>query len=108
MKEDTIKQLYTELYLTIDEIADTLNLSKQSVALYLWKHKIERSGALTTSLREKLKHLKKEERLLYIKKARALKVKYDIISKVLGISHTTIAKYVGLSNETNISDRVQS
>jgi predicted transcriptional regulator YheO len=100
--EEIIEKLYTELYLTIDEIADTLNISKQSIAMYLWKQGLERSGALSVSLRKRLKNLERKERIQYVKKARALKVKYNIISKVLGISHETIAQYVRLSGETGL------
>jgi hypothetical protein len=91
--EELIAKLYNEFYLNIDEISRTTKMSKQSVAMCLWKHRMERSGALTMSLRKRLKTLEKEEKIRYVKKARDLKIPYSILAKLLGVSHETVRKY---------------
>ena len=99
--EELVKKLYTELYLTIKEIADLLGVYDIDVAKILWKERLERSGGKTQSLRKKLKTLPDKQKAEYIHKARQLGVPYELITKVLGLKQREVRRL-----ERSLSSRV--
>jgi predicted DNA-binding protein YlxM (UPF0122 family) len=84
--EELVKQLYTELYLSVDEIARTTKLSNQKVYNMLWRLRIIRTPAQSRKVREQLRQLPKEQKTEYIHKAREYGVSYTLIAKVLNTS----------------------
>ncbi len=99
--EELVKKLYTELYLTINEIADIVGDYPCNIAPILWKEKLERSGGKTQALRKKLRTLPAEQKAEYIRKARDLGVPYKIIAKVLGLKQREVRRL-----ERSLSSRV--
>ncbi len=99
--EELVKKLYTELYLTINEIADIVGDYPRNIAPILWKEKLERSGGKTQALRKKLRTLPAEQKTEYIHKAKELGVPYEIIAKVLGLKQREVKKL-----ERSLSSRV--
>jgi DNA-directed RNA polymerase specialized sigma24 family protein len=99
--EELVKQLYTELYLTIKEIADIVGDYPCNIAPILWKERLERSGGKTQALRKKLKTLPDEQKAEYIHKARQLGVPYKLIAKVLGLKQREVRRL-----ERSLSSRV--
>lgn len=99
--EELVKKLYTELYLTINEIADIVGDYPRNIAPILWKEKLERSSIKTRLLREKLKTLPIEQKAEYIRKAKELGVPDEIIAKVLGLKQREVKKL-----ERSLSSRV--
>jgi hypothetical protein len=99
--EEFIKTLYTELYLTIKEIADMLGLYDIDVAKILWKERLERTGGKTKSYRLMLRKLSDEQKAEYIHKARQLGVPYKLIAKVLGMKQKEVRRL-----ERSLSSRV--
>jgi DNA-binding transcriptional MerR regulator len=81
--EELIKKLYTELYLSVDEIARITKLSNQKVYNMLWRLKIIRTPSQSIAIRRQLRQSSKEQKLEYIRKARELGVPYKIIAEVL-------------------------
>lgn len=100
--EELVKKLYTELYLTISEIADIVGDYPYNIAPILWKERLERSPAKTRYLRLKLRTLPVEQKAEYIREARELGVPYEIIAKVLGLNQREVK-----SLERSLSSRVQ-
>jgi len=99
--EELVKKLYTELYLTIKEIADIVGDYPYNIASILWKEKLERSGGKTQVFRKKLRTLPDEQKAEYVRKARELGVPYEIIAKVLGLKQKEVRKL-----ERSLSSRV--
>jgi hypothetical protein len=99
--EEYVKKLYTEFYLTINEIADIVGDYPYNIAPILWKERLERTGGKTKSLRLKLRTLPNEQKVEYIRKARKLGVPYEIIAKVLGLKQREVKKL-----ERSLSNRV--
>jgi len=99
--EELITKLYTELYLTINEIADIVGDYPHNIAPILWKEKLERSGGKTQALRKKLRTLPDEQKAEYIRKARVLGVPYEIIAKVLDLKQREVKRL-----ERSLSSRV--
>jgi len=99
--EELVKKLYTELYLTISEIADIVGDYPYNIAPILWKERFERSGGKTQALRKKLKTLPDEQKAEYIRKARELGVPDKVIAKVLGLKQREVRKL-----ERSLSSRV--
>ncbi len=99
--EEFVKKLYTELYLTINEIADILGDYPRNIAPILWKEKLERTGGKTQTLRKKLRTLSVEQKAEYVRKARELGVPYKIIARVLGLKPIQVVRL-----ERSLSSRV--
>ncbi len=99
--EEFVKKLYTELYLTINEIADILGDYPYNIAPILWKEKLERTGGKTLTLRKKLRTLPVEQKAEYVRKARELDVPYEIIARVLGLKPIQVVRL-----ERSLSSRV--
>ncbi len=99
--EELVKKLYTELYLTINEIADIIGDYNYNVARILWKDRLERSPTKSRYLRLKLRTLPDEQKVEYIRKARELGVSYKIIAKVLGLKQKEVKKL-----ERSLSSRI--
>jgi DNA-directed RNA polymerase specialized sigma24 family protein len=99
--EELVKKLYTELYLTIKEIADIVGDYPYNIAPILWKERLERSGGKTQSFRRKLRTLSDEQKAEYICKARQLGVPYELIAKVLGLKQKEVRRL-----EKSLSSRV--
>ncbi len=99
--EELVKKLYTELYLTINEIADIVGDYPYNIAPILWKEKLERTGGKTQALRKKLRTLSVEQKVEYIHEARKLGVSYKIIAKVLGLKQREVRRL-----ERSLSSRV--
>ena len=91
--EEFIKKLYTELYLSVDEIARITKLSNQKVYNILWRLKIIRTPAQSRTIRQQLRQSSKEQKAKYIRKARELGITYKIIAGVLGIDPKGVKKY---------------
>jgi hypothetical protein len=83
--EELVKKFYTELYLSVDEIARITKLSNQKVYNMLWSLKIIRSPAESRTIRKQIRQASKEQKAEYIRKARELGITYKIIAQVLGI-----------------------
>jgi DNA-binding transcriptional regulator YhcF (GntR family) len=81
--EELVKKFYTELYLSVDEIARITKLSNQKVYNMLWRLNIIRTPAQSRTIRKQLRQSSKEQKAKYIYKARELGVPYKIIAKVL-------------------------
>jgi chromosome condensin MukBEF MukE localization factor len=81
--EELVKKLYTELYLSVDEIARITKLSNQKVYNMLWRLKIIRTPVESKTIRRQLRQSSKEQKAEYIRKARELGVPYKIIAEVL-------------------------
>jgi hypothetical protein len=81
--EELVKKLYTELYLSVDEIARITKLSNQKVYNMLWRLRIIRTPVQSIKIRKQLRQASKEEKAEYIRKARELGVPYKIIAEVL-------------------------
>jgi hypothetical protein len=99
--EELVKKLYTELYLTMNEIADIFGEYYHNIAPILWKERLERSPVKTHQLRLRLKTLSDEQKAEYVRKARELNVPYEIIAKILGISEKEVERL-----ERGLSSRV--
>lgn len=99
--EELVKKLYTELYLTINEIANIVGDYPRNIAPILWKEKLERSSIKTRLLREKLKALSIEQKAEYTRKAKELGVPDEIIAKVLNLKQREVKKL-----ERSLSSRV--
>jgi DNA-binding CsgD family transcriptional regulator len=84
--EELVKKLYTELYLSVDEIANITKLSNQKVYNILWRLGIIRTPAQSRIIRKQLRQSSKEQKAEYIFKARELGVPYKIIAKVFNIN----------------------
>jgi len=81
--EELVKKLYTELYLSVDEIARITKLSNQKVYNMLWRFKIIRTPAESRMIRNQLRQASKEQKAEYIRRARELGVPCKIIAEVL-------------------------
>jgi DNA-binding transcriptional MerR regulator len=81
--EELVKKLYTELYLSVDEIARITKLSNQKVYNMLWRLRIIRTPAQSRTVRQQLRQSSKEQKAEYIRRARELGVPYKIIAEVL-------------------------
>jgi len=99
--EELVKKLYTELYLTINEIANIVGDYPRNIAPILWKEKLERSSIKTRLLRKKLRTLPIEQKAEYIRKAKELGVPDEIIAKVLNLKQREVKKL-----ERSLSSRV--
>jgi transposase len=99
--EEFITKLYTELYLSVDEIAHITKLSHHKVYSMLWRLKIIRTPAQSRTVRERLRQLSKEQKAEYISKARELNIPYKIIAEVFGIDPKGVKKL-----ERSLSSRV--
>ena len=83
--EELVKKLYTELYLSVDEIARITKLTHHRVYSMLWHLDIIRSPAESRTIRKQLRQFSKEQKAEYVRKARELGITYKIIAQVLGI-----------------------
>jgi DNA-binding CsgD family transcriptional regulator len=83
--EELVKKLYTELYLSVDEIARITKLTHHRVYSLLWRLKIIRMPAESRTIRKQLRQSSKEQKAEYIRKAKELGITYKIIAQVLGI-----------------------
>jgi DNA-binding transcriptional regulator YhcF (GntR family) len=81
--EELVKKLYTEFYLSVDEIAHITKLSNQKVYNMLWRLNIIRTPAQSRTIRRQLRQSSKEQKAKYIHKARKLGVPYKVIAQVL-------------------------
>jgi DNA-binding transcriptional regulator YhcF (GntR family) len=81
--EKLVKKFYTELYLSVDEIACITKLSNGKVYNMLWRLGIIRTPAQSRIIRKQLRQSSKEQKAEYILKARELGVPYKIIAQVL-------------------------
>jgi hypothetical protein len=99
--EKLVKTLYTELYLTIREIADMIGVYDRDVAKILWKERLERSPVKTRYIRLRLRKLSDKQKAEYIRKAREFNVPYETIANILGMKEEEVMRL-----ERSLSSRV--
>ncbi len=99
--EELVKKLYTELYLSVDEIARITKLSHHKVYSLLWRLKMIRRPEQSRTIRMQLRQSSKDHKAEYIHKARELGVPYKIIAQVLDIDAKGVKKL-----ERSLSSRV--
>ena len=81
--EEFVKKLYTELYLSVDEIARITKLSNQKVYNMLWRLGVIRTPSQSIAIRRQLRQSSKEQKAEYIRRAREFGVPYKIIAEAL-------------------------
>jgi transposase len=99
--EELIAKLYTEFYLSVDEIAHITKLSHHKVYSTLWRLKIIRTPAQSRAVRKRLRQLPKEQKVEYVHRARELNIPYKIIAKVLDVDPKGVKKL-----ERSLSSRI--
>ncbi len=99
--EELVKKLYTELYLSVDEIARITKLTHHKVYSLLWYFKIIRRPEQSRTIRMQLRQSSKEQKAEYIHKARELGVPYKTIARVLDIDTEGVKKL-----ERSLSSRI--